>query len=198
MKKEIPNNIEAEQSVLGSMLLSKYALEKAVETLTNESFFLDKHAKIFNALKNLQNKKVAVDITTLTTELKDENTINEVGGVEYLSEILDNTPTAANIDHYIKIVEDKSILRNLIEEATEIATLGYTNEFSINETLDKAESKILNVVKNRKSSDIKQMPEVLAEFQENLEKLANNKGKISGMPSGFYDLDNLTDGFHKN
>ena len=198
MKKEIPNNIEAEQSVLGAMLLSKYALEKAVETLTNESFFLDKHAKIFNALKNLQNKKVAVDITTLTTELKDENTLNEIGGVEYLSDILDNTPTAANIDHYIKIVEDKSILRNLIEEATEIATLGYTNEFSINETLDKAESKILNVVKNRKSSDIKQMPEVLAEFQENLEKLANNKGKISGLPSGFYDLDNLTDGFHKN
>ena len=118
LKKEIPNNIEAEQSVLGAMLLSKYALEKAVETLTNESFFLDKHAKIFNALKNLQNKKVAVDITTLTTELKDENTLNEIGGVEYLSEILDNTPTAANIDHYIKIVEDKSILRNLIEEAT--------------------------------------------------------------------------------
>ena len=81
MKREIPNNIEAEQSVLGSMLLSKYALEKAVETLTKESFFLDKHAKIFNALKNLQNKKVAVDITTLTTELKDENTLNEVGGI---------------------------------------------------------------------------------------------------------------------
>ena len=198
MKKEIPNNIEAEQSVLGSMLLSKYALEKAVETLTNESFFLDKHAKIFNALKNLQNKKVAVDITTLTTELKDENTINEVGGVEYLSEILDNTPTAANIDHYIKIVEDKSILRNLIEEATEIATLGYTNEFSINETLDKAESKILNVVKNRKSSDIKQMPEVLAEFQENLEKLAEQGSEITGLATGFSEFDKLTAGLHEN
>ncbi len=198
MNREIPNNIEAEQSVLGAMMLSKYALQKSIETLSSESFYLDKHAKIFESLKNLTAKGVPIDITTLTTELKDKNLLNEIGGVEYLTEILDNTPTAANVDHYLNIVEDKSILRNLINEATQIATLGYTNEFSVTETLDKAESKILSVVKNRKSSDMKQMPEVIAEFQENLEKLANNKGKISGLPSGFYDLDNITDGFHKN
>ncbi len=198
MNREIPNNIEAEQSVLGAMMLSKYALQKSIETLSSESFYLDKHAKIFESLKNLTAKGVPIDITTLTTELKDKNLLNEIGGVEYLTEILDNTPTAANVDHYLNIVEDKSILRNLINEATQIATLGYTNELSVTETLDKAESKILSVVKNRKSSDMKQMPEVIAEFQENLEKLANNKGKISGLPSGFYDLDNITDGFHKN
>ncbi len=198
MKKEIPNNIEAEQSVIGAMFLSKYALQKAVETLTSDSFFLEKHGKIFNAIKDLNSKEIAIDITTLTSELKDQNILNEVGGVEYLSEILEQTPTAANIDYYIKIVEDKSILRNLISEATEIATLGYTNEFSVTETLDKAESKILNVVKNRKSSEFKQMPEVLSNIQENLEKLANRKGKISGISSGFYDLDYLTDGFHEN
>ena len=198
MKREIPNNLEAEQSVIGSMLLSKYALQKALETLTKESFYSDKNGKIFDALRNLTAKEIAIDITTLTTELKDEGTLAEVGGVEYLTEIIENTPTAANVDYYIQIVEDKSVLRNLIEEATEIANLGYTNEFSLTETLDKAESKILNVVKNRKSSDIRQMPEIIAEFQENLEKLANNKGKISGLPSGFYDLDNITDGFHNN
>ena len=198
MNREIPNNIEAEQSVLGAMLLSKYALQKAIETLTKDSFYLDKHAKIFEALKSLTAKEVAIDITTLTTELKDNGTLNAIGGVEYLTEIIDSTPTAANIDYYLRIVEDKSILRNLIEEATQIATLGYSNEFSVSETLDKAESKILSVVKNRKSSDMKQMPEVISEFQENLEKLASNKGKISGLSSGFYDLDNITDGFHKN
>ena len=198
LKKEIPNNIEAEQSVIGAMFLSKYAVQKAVETLTSDSFFLEKHGKIFNAIKDLNSKEIAIDITTLTSELKDQNILNEVGGVEYLSEILEQTPTAANIDYYIKIVEDKSILRNLINEATEIATLGYTNEFSVTETLDKAESKILNVVKNRKSSEFKQMPEVLSNIQENLEKLANRKGKISGISSGFYDLDYLTDGFHEN
>lgn len=198
MKKEIPNNIEAEQSVLGAMLLSKYALQKAVETLNNDSFFLEKHGKIFDTIKELSSSEVAIDITTLTSRLKDKNILNEIGGVDYLSEILELTPTAANVDSYIKIVEDKSILRNLINEATEIATLGYTNELSVSETLDKAESKILSVVKNRKSSEFKQMPEVLNEIQENLEKLASNKGKISGIPSGFYDLDNLTDGFHEN
>ena len=198
MNREIPNNIEAEQSVLGAMLLSKYALQTAIEMLTDESFYLDKHAKIFDALKSLTAKGIPVDITTLTTELKDKNTLNEVGGVEYLTEILESTPTSANIEHYIKIVDDKSILRNLIKEATNIVTMGYNNEIPVNETLDQAESKILNVVKNRKSSDVKQMTEVIADFQENLEKLASNKGKISGLPSGYYDLDNLTDGFHKN
>lgn len=198
MNKEIPNNIEAEQSVLGSMLLSKYALDKAIETLTSDSFFLEKHGKIFNAIKDLATKDIAIDITTLTSKLKDDKTLNDIGGVDYLTEILDSTPTAANIDYYLKIVEDKSILRNLINEATEIATLGYTNEFSVTETLDKAEAKILNVVKNRKSSEFKQMPEIITEIQENLEKLASNHGKISGVSTGFYDLDNLTDGFHEN
>ena len=198
MNKEIPNNIEAEQSVIGSMLLSKYALQKAIETLTTDSFFLDKHKKLFNAIKEMSSKEIALDITTLTSYLKDKNILSEVGDVEYLTEILEQTPTAANVDDYIKIVEDKSILRSLIDEATAIATLGYTNEFSVSETLDKAEAKILNVVKNRKSSEFKQMPEVLSEFQENLEKLANNKGKISGLSTGYYDLDNITDGFHKN
>ena len=198
MNKEIPNNIEAEQSVIGSMLLSKYALQKAIETLTTDSFFLDKHKKLFNAIKEMSSKEIALDSTTLTSYLKDKNILSEVGDVEYLTEILEQTPTAANVDDYIKIVEDKSILRSLIDEATAIATLGYTNEFSVSETLDKAEAKILNVVKNRKSSEFKQMPEVLSEFQENLEKLANNKGKISGLSTGYYDLDNITDGFHKN
>ena len=110
MKREIPNNIEAEQSVLGAMMLSKYALQKGLESLTNDSFYLEKHGKIFNALRDLSSKDVAIDITTLTNKLKDDNTLNEVGGVEYLTEILDLTPTAANADHYIKIVQDKSVL----------------------------------------------------------------------------------------
>ncbi len=198
MKKDIPNNIEAERSVLGSMLLSKYALQKAIESLTYDSFFLEKHGKIFNAIKELDQNSVAIDITTLTSKLKDNKTLNEVGGIEYLTDILESTPTAANIDYYVSLVEDKSILRNLIEQATEIVTMGYNNELPVNETLDKSEAKILSVVKNRKSSEFKQIPEVLSEFQNNLEKLANNKGKISGLSTGFYDLDNITDGFHKN
>lgn len=198
MKKEIPNNIEAEQSVIGSMFLSKYALQKAIETLSIENFFLEKHGKIFDCIKDLTTKEVAIDITTVTNALKDKNILQEVGGVEYLTEILDATPTAANVDHYIKIVEDKSILRTLINEATEIATMGYSSDSPINETLDKAESKILNVIKNRKSSEFKTMPEVLTEVQAKLEQLAENKGKISGLATGMFDIDRITNGFHEN
>lgn len=178
MTKEIPNNIEAEQSVLGAMLLSKYAIQKAVETLSEESFYLDKHGKIFTAIKDLNAKEIAIDMTTLANELTEKKLLKTVGGVEYLTEIMDQTPTAANVDYYIQIVEDKSTLRRLIEQATEIATLGYTNEYSVPETLDKAEAKILEVVKNRKSTEFKKMPEVLSNFQENLEKLASNKSSL--------------------
>ena len=131
MKREIPNNIEAEQSVLGSMFLSKEAVIKALESLSQESFYLDKHGKIFEAIRNLYNSNVAIDLTTVTNELKNKQELDAIGGIEYLTEILDQTPTAANIDHYINIVSDKSILRNLIEEATNIATLGYSNEFPV-------------------------------------------------------------------
>lgn len=198
MNREIPHNIEAEQSVLGAMFLSKYAIQKSIESLNKESFFLEKHGKIFETIKELYTDNVAIDITTVTNKLKDKKILKEIGGVEYLTEILDQTPTAANIDHYLKIVEDKSILRNLIEEATQIATLGYNSDLPVNETLDKAEARILNVVKNRKSTEFRTMPDVLNEVQENLEKLAANKGKISGLSTGYYELDNITDGLHEN
>ena len=198
MNKEIPNNIEAEQSVIGSMFLSKYALQKATESLSSESFFLDKHGKIFDCIKDLYSKNIAIDITTVSDELKNRKILNEVGGVEYLTEIMELTPTAGNVDYYIQIVEDKSILRNLIEKATEIVTLGYNNKTSVNETLDEAESKILNVIKNRKSTEFRTMPEVLTSVQKQLETLAENKGKISGLSSGYYEVDKITNGFHKN
>ena len=198
MNKEIPNNIEAEQAVIGSMFLSKYAIQKAIENLSTEHFFLEKNGKIFDTIKDLAGREIAIDLTTVTNELKNRNILKEVGGVEYLTEILDQTPTAANVDHYIKIVEDKSIQRNLIKEATDIITMGYDGDSDINEVLDKAESKILNVIKNRKSSEFRTITEVLTDVQTNLEKLAENKGKISGIPSGLHDLDTLTDGFHEN
>ena len=198
MKKEIPNNIDAEQSVLGSMMLSKYALGKAIESLTENSFYLEKHKKIFKALKSLSSKDIAIDITILTNELKDMNALDEIGGIDYLTEILELTPTAANVEYYIDIVEQKSILRNLIDVSTDIATLGYSSEYSINEVLDKAESKMVSLMKNRKSSEFKEIPEVLKKYKLELEKLSKSKGKISGLPTGFYDFDNLTDGFHPN
>ena len=184
MKLEIPNSIEAEKSVIGSMFLSKYAQDRALETLNAESFYLEKHGKIFDAIKTLHNNQIAIDLTTVTDELKTRKILDEIGGVEYLTEILDETPTAANVDYYIKIVNDKSILRKLIDEANAIASLGYNSDLPLNETLEKAESKIFNVAKNRQASEFKTMNEVLSEVQNQLEKLSTNRGKISGLPTG--------------
>lgn len=196
VNREIPQNIEAEQSVIGAMLLSKSAIIEAIESLVPESFYLDKHSKIFNAIKKLYDSGIPVDFTTLTNELKDQGLLGAVGGVEYITEIMEQTPIASNVSYYINIVEEKSVLRRLIDSATDIASLGYSNEYNLEETLDKAESKILEVVKDRKATDFKHMPEVLTNVQTNLEKLAANKGKISGLSSGYIDIDKLTDGFH--
>lgn len=196
VNREIPHNIEAEQSVIGAMLLSKSAIVEVIESLAPESFYLDKHGKLFTAIKKLYDNGIPVDFTTLTNELKDQGLLSAVGGVEYITEIMEQTPIASNVSYYINIVEEKSVLRRLIDSATDIASLGYSNEYNLEETLDKAESKILEVVKDRKATDFKHMPEVLTNVQTNLEKLAANKGKISGLSSGYIDIDKLTDGFH--
>ena len=139
-----------------------------------------------------------VDLTTVTTSLKEKNILKEIGGVEYLTEIVNFVPTAANIDYYIKKVEESAILRNLIETATDIATTGYNTEESVNETLDTAEKKILNIVKNRKSSEFRTIQDVLLKTRNDLERLAETKGEITGLATGWYDLDKLTSGLHEN
>ena len=196
--KSLPNNLEAEESVLGACFLSKYALQKACESLTEDSFYNEKNAKIFASLSSLSEQKIPIDITTVTSDLQNKKILSEVGGVEYLTEVVNFVPTATNIDYYIKTVEDNAILRKLIETATEIASEGYETETSVNETLDNAEKKILNIVKNRKSSEFKSIKEVLIKTESDLEKLAQSKGEITGLATGWYDFDKLTTGLHEN
>ena len=196
--KSLPNNLEAEESVLGACFLSKYALQKACENLSEDSFYSEKNAKIFATMSSLIEQKIPIDLTTVTSDLKNKKLLSEIGGVEYLTEVLNFVPTATNIDYYIKTVEDNAILRRLIETATSIASEGYEVKESINETLDDAEKKILNIVKNRKSSEFKTIKEVLIRTESNLEKLAESKGEITGLATGWYDFDKLTTGLHEN
>ena len=196
--KVLPNNLEAEESVLGSCFLSKYALQKASESLTAESFYNEKNAKIFSTMTALLEEKTPIDITTVTSYLKNRNELSEVGGVEYLTEILNYVPTASNIDYYIKSVEESAILRNLIETATEIASEGYRTDESVNEILDNSEKKILNIVKNRKSSEFRTIKDVLMKTQSDLERLSESKGEITGLATGWYDFDRITTGLHPN
>ena len=196
--KSLPYDSEAEESVLGAMFLSPYALQKSCETLTKDAFYLEKNAKVFQAMKSLADQKTPVDLTTVTAELKQKKELNDIGGVEYLTEILNFVPTAANIDHYLKIVENDAILRNLITTATDVVTLGYNSDGNVNETLDEAERKILSVIKNRKSSEFRNIKDVLYKTQNDLEKLAERKGEITGLPTGWYDIDRITAGLHEN
>ena len=192
----IPHNINAEQSVLGSMFLTKKALEKGMEVLNDDIFYLDSHKKIFTAMKDVHSKGFSVDLTTVVDELNNRNWINQIGGVEYLTEIIESVPSASNIDEYIQIIEQKAVLRKLIDSATDILTESYDTSNNLSEVLEEAEKKIFNVSKSLRSTEFKPISEVLAKNQKDLEKLSSNKGDITGIPTGYYELDKITSGFH--
>lgn len=198
MNKELPHDLNAEMAVLGSMFMSKYALQKASESLSKEHFYKEANGIIFNVLCDLCERGVPVDITTLTSELVSKNLINQIGNVEYLTEAINTVPTAANVDEYIKIVEEKAIRRKLIAEATDIATEGYSSTDTLSDILDNAEKKIFSVVKTRKGTEFRSIQDVLFKTQADLEKLAQLKGEITGLATGFYDLDKVTSGLQPN
>ncbi len=192
----LPHNIEAEQSVIGAMFLSKYAINRACEELYPELFYLDANAKIFEVIKDLADNKKAIDLTTVIEELNKKKYLDKIGGVEYLTEVVNSVPSAANVDYYIEIVRDKAILRRLIDVSTEITTSSYDAEGSTSEILDNAEKQILTVIKNRKAGEFKTIQQVVSNAQTMLEELAAQEGNITGIATGFHDLDNLTSGLH--
>ena len=144
--KTIPHDLIAEQSVLGAMFLSKLAIEKATEVLTKKSFYDEKNGIIFQTIVDLNEKKIPIDLTTVTAELNQTKKLNEIGNVEYLTEIINVVPTAANVEFYIKAVEDNYLLRNVIDTSTEIATLAYENEGEVSDVLDQVEQKIVKII----------------------------------------------------
>jgi len=198
MARSIPNNQEAEQALLSTMFLSKYALDKAVDTLQEDDFYYNNNRIIFNTLVNLSNRNIPIDMTSVVTEIKNNDKLNEVGGISYLTEVLNSEAVASNAEYYIKKISDASLLRRLIKVSEEIQNLGYETNNDVNEVLDEAEKKILNVVKNKQTSEFRKFSDVLVEAQRNLEELSQSKGEITGLSTGFTDLDRLTSGFHEN
>ncbi len=196
--KTIPHDDVAEQSVLGAMFLSPLAIEKAVDKLFAGSFYLEKHGIIFQTIVDLHDKKSPIDITTITAALNQSKKLNEVGGVEYLTELINTVPTAANVDSYIQIVEDNYMLRSIIDTSTDIATLAYEHDGEVSDILDQVESKIVGIIRNRRSSEFRPIQEVLNEVQGHLEKLATSKGEVTGISTGWYELDRITSGLHEN
>lgn len=193
-----PNDIEAEQAVLGSMLTDKDAVISAIEVLKPEDFYREDNKAIYGAILNLYNKAEPVDIITLKAELVSIGKFDVVGGLEYLATLPEMAPTSANIDKYIKIVEEKSMLRNLIQTANQIISLGYDPTQEVEGIMDEAEKKIFNIMQKRNQKGYTPIKEVLVDTFEQLEKLYNQKQHITGVPTGFTDLDYKTAGLHES
>lgn len=196
--RKLPQNIEAEMSVLSACLLMKSAADKVCEELIPEMFYNDANKKIFEAIYNLHEAKKPVDMMTLTNELENNNTLALIGGVEYLSDVVDSIVSAANLDYYINIVQEKYLRRRLIEVSTNITTSAYEEDSDTNEVVDNAEKQIFTVTKERKAGEFKSISEVLRTTQSKLEALAQNGSTITGLPTGFTDIDIMTSGLHEN
>ncbi len=193
-----PQNIEAEQAVLGAMFLEQEAVTVAFEVLSAEDFYRAAHQKVFEAILTLFDKGKPIDLVTVTAELVDQNVLDEVGGVSYLAELANSVPTAANVEYYAHIVEEKSILRRLIRTATTIATDGYASEDEVEDLLNEAERKILEVSQKKNTKGFQNIRDVLVATYDKIELLHNRQGDITGIPTGFSELDRMTAGFQKN
>ena len=191
-----PHDIEAEQAVIGSMLTDKDAVLSSVEVLQKEAFYREDNKAIYDAILNLYAKNEPIDIITVKNELVEAGNFERVGGIEYLASLPDKVPTTSNVERYIKIVEEKYMLRNLIQSSNELLALGYNETEEIDEILDLAERKIFDLSENKNTKGYASIKDVLVESFAELERLYNQKGSITGVPSGFIDLDNMTSGFH--
>lgn len=189
-----PQNIEAEQAVLGAMLIDKEAIAKASEILTSEDFYREAHRVIYNAMLELYNKNEAVDMVTVTEILKRDNKLEDIGGLAYITSLANVVLTAANVKYHADIVAEKSVLRQLVRVSTEIAAMGYEANDDVGTLLDTAESRILEISNRKKKSDFTPINDVLMQSVQSIEKLLNTKGGLTGLPTGFDDLDKLTSG----
>lgn len=189
-----PQNIEAEQAVLGSVFLDSDAIIEAMEYLTSESFYRRSHQLIFQMMTSLSDRSEAIDVITVKDQLESLGLLEDVGGVNYLTELALVVPTAANVGHYAKIVEEKYLLRNLIATATEIVTKGFEQNDNVEAILDEAEKKILEVSERRNRSGFLPISEVLNTSFAEIDRLSQLEEDITGLPTGYIALDKMTAG----
>ncbi len=197
-ERKMPQNLEAEMSILGACFLSTYALDKVCEEVTSEMFYSEANKRIFEAIYSLHQNKIPLDSTVLVNEIEKRENINSIGGLEYLSEVVDSVISAANIDYYIDIVREKALRRKLVEVSTSITTSAFDEETETNDIIDNAEKSIFSVTKSRKAGEFKTIGDVMKNTQARLEDLAKNDKEITGIATGFYDFDKLTSGLHEN
>lgn len=193
-----PHDIEAEQAILGSMLTDKDAVITGIEILKPEDFYRNDNSIIFEAMLNLYNKAEEVDLITVKSELESMGKFDKIGGIEYLAELPEKVPTTANVEKYAKIVEEKAGLRNLIKTANEIIELGYDPTEDLDDIMAGAEKKIIDLMQNKNQKGYSKISDILVNTVSELEELYNQKKPISGISTGYPDLDRMTAGLQKS
>ncbi len=193
-----PHNMEAEQAVLGAIFLEPESMSTASELLVPSDFYRASHQRIFQVMMQLSDRGEPIDLVTVTTALSNAKLLDDVGGVSFLSDLANAVPTAANIGYYTKIVEEKALLRRLIRTATDIVTESFSKEDEVEEVLSEAEKNILEVSNRKNSGAFKNIKDVLIEVYDNIEQLHQNNAEVTGIPTGFRDLDKITSGFQRN
>ncbi|KQC08883.1 MAG: replicative DNA helicase [Smithella sp. SDB] len=193
-----PQNIEAEQSILGSILLENSAINAVQEILSPGDFYSEAHKKIFNAIVELSEKNEPIDLITLSNALKDKNLLNAIGGATYLASLVDNIPSAANVANYSRIVKEKAILRGLIGSATEIIESCFETGSDVDQVLDKAEHRIFEISENKVRTSFFPIRDIVKDSFRSIEDLYSRKELITGVPTGFEKIDDLTAGLQKS
>lgn len=193
-----PHDIEAEQAVLGGLMIDKDVVANVVEILKIEDFYRDDHKEIFSAILDLYEISNPIDVLSVKEKLRTKGVLEAVGDIEYLTLLTDKIPTTANIEYYARNIEEKSILRRLIKSSNEILSLGYEASEEVSIILDQAEKKIFDILDKRNVKGFSPIKEVLLESFNKLEELYNSKGHITGIPTGFTDLDVKTAGLHNS
>jgi replicative DNA helicase len=193
-----PQNLEAEKACLGSMLLDREAIEVAIDILKGDDFYSSQHRLIFDAIIALYGQATPVDSVTITEHLKSHGELDKVGGVLYISSLLDEVPTSANIEYYAKIVEQKSLLRKLISAASSIIAISYETDTDAFEVIDQAEKLVFDVTERDVSRGYYSMNEIIKDSIIAIEKLYHRGDVYTGIPSGFKEFDDLTSGFQKS
>ena len=193
-----PHSVEAEQSVLGSILLDKEAMISVSETLVPEDFYKEAHKVIYESMLKLYNSQSEIDLITLTDELRDQGYLDDIGGIAYITSLSTVVPTTSNIKYYVNIVKEKSISRQLISAANDIINLGYDGSAKVEYVLENAEKKIFDISQERATNDFQPINQVISEALSMLEKLYEEKNDVTGLTTGFRDLNKKINGLQRS
>ena len=192
-----PHSVESEQSILGSILLDKDAIITVSETIRPSDFYKEAHKIIYECMLKLSNKNEPIDLITLTEELRKQGHLDDVGGISYITSLSTIVPTTSNVKYYADIVKEKSVLRQLIKASNDIINLGYENSVKVEEVLEKAEKRIFDISQEKASDDFKSINEVLVDAYDMIEKLYTNKSDVTGITTGFKDLNKKINGLQR-